>query len=318
MYNAFMKLIVQIPCHNEQECISEVLHSISKTILNIDEIEIVVINDGSSDKTCEIAREFGAKVVNIPQKSGLSNAFKIGVKNALLNKADILVNLDGDNQYCAYDIEKLIQPILNKEADVVIGTRPINKIKTFSLFKKFLQKFGSFMVKIISGIDIKDATSGFRAFNRNALLHLNIFNNFTYTIETIIQAKYKNLIVKNVDIRVNEQKNRKSKLFKNNFDYIYKQTKNLIRFFIIYRPAKFFSIISTLLFILGFVLGSRFLYFYFTQDGTGHVQSLILCAIILTLSFMCAMLAIVGDLFSINRKILEDIQFEIRQKKYKK
>lgn len=318
MYNAYMKLIVQIPCHNEQECISEVLHSIPKTISNIDEIEIVVINDGSSDKTCEIAYKFGAKVVNIPQKSGLSNAFKIGIKNALLNKADILVNIDGDNQYCAYDIEKLIQPILNKEADVVIGARPINEIKTFSLFKKFLQRFGSFMVKIISGIDIKDATSGFRAFSRNALLHLNVFNNFTYTIETIIQAKYKNLIVKNVDIRVNEQKNRKSKLFKNNFDYIYKQTKNLIRFFIIYRPAKFFSIISTLLFVLGFILGSRFLYFYFTQDGAGHVQSLILCAIILTLSFMCAMLAIVGDLFSINRKILEDIQFEIRQNKYKK
>jgi len=317
MYNLFMKLVIQIPCHNEQESILEVLQSIPKEIKGIDNIEIFVINDGSSDDTSKIAQNFGAKVIEISQKSGLANAFKVGLSNALKNKADILVNIDGDNQYCASDIEKLIQPILNG-ADIAIGTRPIDKIETFSPLKKFLQKFGSLMVKIISGLNVKDAASGFRAFNQNAMLHLNVFNNFTYTIETIIQAKYKNLIVKNVDISVNKQKNRKSKLFKNNFDYIFKQAKNLIRFFIIYRPAKFFSLLSSLLFITGFIIGARFLYFYFTQDGSGHIQSLILCTIILTLSFMSGMLAIVGDLFSINRKILEDIQFELRQNKYKK
>ena len=313
-----MKLVIQIPCHNEQESILEVLKSIPKNIKGIDEIEIFVINDGSTDNTSKLAKNFGAKVINIPQKSGLSNAFKVGVNNALKNNADILVNIDGDNQYCASDIEKLIIPILNNESDIVIGTRPINKIKTFTPCKKFLQKFGSFMVEIISNTNIKDAASGFRAFNKNSLLHLNVFNNFTYTIETIIQAKYKNLTIKNIDINVNEQKNRKSKLFKNNFDYIFKQAKNLIRFFIIYRPAKFFSIISTLLFIIGFILGSRFLYLYFNSDGAGHIQSLILCAIILTMSFLSAMLAIMGDLFSINRKILEEIQYEIRLNKYKK
>ena len=317
MYNHLMKLVIQIPCHNEQDRILEVLQSIPKNIGGIDETEIFVINDGSKDDTVKIASDFGVNVINISQKSGLSNAFKIGVDNALKNKADILVNLDGDNQYSANDIEKLIQPILNG-VDITIGARPIDKIETFSPLKKFLQKFGSFMVKIISGLDIKDAASGFRAFNRNAMLHLNVFNNFTYTIETLIQAKYKNLKVKNVDINVNKQKNRKSKLFKNNFDYIFKQAKNLIRFFIIYRPARFFSIISGLLFFIGLIIGLRFLYFYFISDGSGHIQSLILCAIILTMSFISAMLAIVGDLFSINRKILEEIRFEMRQNKYKK
>ena len=287
MYNQLMKLVIQIPCHNEQENVLGVLNAIPKNI-------------------------------DLSTKTGLSNAFRVGITNALKNKADILVNIDGDNQYDANDIEKLIKPILNNNADITIGARPIDKIKTFSPFKKCLQKFGSLIVKLVSKLDIKDAASGYRAFNKNALLHLNVFNNFTYTIETIIQAKYKNLRVQNVDIKVNEQKNRKSKLFKNNFDYIFKQAKNLIRFFIIYRPARFFSIIASLLFLIGFVLGLRFLYFYFTQDGSGHIQSLILCAIILTMSFVSAMLAIVGDLFSINRKILEEIQFEIRQNKYKK
>ena len=313
-----MKLVIQIPCHNEQDSVLEVLNSIPKVIDGIDEIKIIVINDASTDKTSEIVQNFGVEILNLTQKQGLANAFKAGVKKALELQADVLVNLDGDNQYNAKDIVKLIQPILKNEADIVIGTRPIDKIKTFSPFKKLMQKFGSFMVKIISGIDVKDAASGFRAFSRNALLNLNIFNSFTYTIESIIQAKYKNLIVKNVDIEVNPQHNRKSKLFKNSFDYIFKQAKNLIRFFIIYRPCRFFSIIANLLFSIGFVLGLRFLYFYFSHNGSGHIQSLILCAIILTLSFICYMLAIVGDLFTINRKILEDIQYEIRQEKYKK
>ena len=313
-----MKLVIQIPCFNEQDSVLEVLKSIPKNYSGIDEVEILVIDDASDDKTYKIANEFGVEVVKLPQRSGLANVFKIGVKEALKRGADILVNIDGDNQYCANDIEKLIQPILINKADMTIGVRPIDKIKSFSFFKKLLQKFGSFVIKTLTKTDIKDAASGFRAFSRNALLKLNIFNDFTYTIETLIQAKYKNLIVRNVDIDVNLQQNRKSKLFKNSFDYILKQAKNTIRFFIIYRPFKFFSIISSMLFIVGFILGIRFLYFYFTNDGSGHIQSLILCGIILTLSFICFMLAIVGDLFSINRKILEDIQFEIRQNKYKK
>ena len=313
-----MKLAIQIPAYNEQDSVLEVLKSIPKQIKGIDEIYIFVIDDGSDDNTSQIAFDFGVDVVKISSKQGLANAFRVGVSHALKNKADILVNIDGDNQYRADNIEKLIQPILNKEADISIGARPIKDIKTFSFSKKLLQKFGSFVVGLFSSAKIKDAASGFRAYNSNAMLRLNIFNNFTYTIESIIQAKYKNLKIKNVDIEVNEQKNRKSKLFKNNFDYIFKQAKNLIRFFIIYRPFRFFSIISLILFVLGLILGIRYLIFYFNLDGSGHIQSLILCAIILTMSFISFMLAIVGDLFTINRKILEDIQFEIRQNKYKK
>ena len=313
-----MKLVIQIPCYNEQDSILEVLKSIPKKIKGIDEIEIFVIDDGSCDNTSKNAKDFGVNIVEIAQRSGLSNAFKVGIKNALEKNADILVNIDGDNQYCANDIVKIIQPIIDNKCDIVVGTRPIGKIREFSLLKKFLQRFGSFIVKLISGIDIKDAASGFRALNRKTMLKLNIFNNFTYTIEMLIQAKSKNLIVKNIDINVNKQKNRKSKLFKNNFDYIFKQTKNLIRFFIIYRPCRFFGLFSALFFFFGFILGLRFLYFYFNFNGSGHVQSLILCAILLTISFISLMLAIVGDLLQVNRKILEDIQFEIRQNKYKK
>jgi len=318
MYNAFMKLVIQIPCFNEQDNVLEVLKNIPRKICGIDQIKILLIDDGSSDKTSEISKEYADKVIKLPVNSGLSNVFRVGLKEAIKENADILVNIDGDNQYNPLCIEKLIKPILERNIDMVVGVRPIDDIATFSPFKKILQKFGSFMVKTISGVEIKDAPSGFRAFSKKAILNLNVFNSFSYTIETIIQAKNKNLSIENVDIEVNLQKNRKSKLFKNNFDYIFKQAKNLIRFFIIYRPCKFFNIIASVLFSFGFILGLRFLYFYINQDGAGHIQSLILCAIILILSFICFMLAIVGDLFSINRKILEDIQLQLREKEYKK
>ena len=318
MYNPIMKLAIQIPAHNEQDCILEVLQSIPKNIKNIDEVEIFVLNDGSTDNTSKLCKESNIKVIDIYPQKGLSYAFKLGIENALKNKADILVNIDGDNQYNAQDIEKLITPILENKADIAIGTRPIDKISTFTPFKKFLQKFGSSIVSQFIKTPIKDATSGFRALNRNAMLKLNIFNNFTYTIEMLIQAKFKDLSITNVDIKTNPQPNRKSRLFKNNFDYIIKQTKNLIRFFIIYKPCRFFGIFSLILCIIGLLIGARFLYYFINFDGNGHIQSLILCTIIMTLSFICAMLAIVGDLFSINRKLLEDIQLEIRQNKYKK
>lgn len=312
-----MKLIIQIPCYNEEENILNVLNSIPKNFKGMDELEIFVLDDGSLDNTKKIAQENNFKVFSYPHR-GLSSIFKEGVELALKNNCDILVNLDGDNQYNASSIEKLIEPILKKEADITIGTRPIDKIKSFSFIKKKIQKFGSFMVKLIAQTKIEDAASGFRAFNKKSLLKLNIFNNFTYTIETIIQAKSKNLIIKNVKIDVNEQKNRKSKLFKTNFNYVLAQSINLIRFFIIYRPFKFFSFLAGILFTTGFILGLRFIYFYINHQGLGHVQSLILCSIILILSFILINIAIIGDLLSINRKILEEIQYKIRLNEYKK
>jgi len=313
-----MKLVVQIPCFNEEETVLEVINSIPKKIKGIDEIKIFLIDDGSKDKTVAISEPFVDKIILIKKNSGLANAFKIGVKEALKEKADILVNIDGDNQYNALDIEKLIQPIINHKADITIGTRPIDKIKEFNKTKKNLQKIGTMFAKLIANIHVKDAASGFRAFNSKAMLNLNIFNSYTYTLETLIQANIKNLAIENVEIGVNRQKNRKSKLVKNNLYYITRQAYTLIRFFIIYRANLFFSFLSAIFFIIGIILGSRYLYFYFNNDGTGHIQSLILCAIILILSFILSMLAIVGDLLSINRKLLEDIQLQLRQNEYKK
>ena len=318
MYNCSMKLVVQIPCFNEEANIESVLKNIPNNIDNIDEIKIIVLDDGSTDETPQIAKKMGAKVISSNNKLGLANTFKTGIIQALEENADILVNIDGDNQYNPKDIKKLIEPILQNSCDIVIGTRPIDKIKTFSIFKKILQKLGSYIVKVISQIDIQDAASGYRAYSKKALLNINIFNSFSNTNETIIQAKNKNLIIKNVNIRVNPQKNRKSKLFKNNFDYIFKQAKTTIRFFIIYRPVKFFTTLANIFLLTGMILGIRFIYYYIMHDGSGHVQSLILCSIVIILAFLLYMIAILGDLFTINRKLLEDIQLELRQKKYKK
>ena len=318
MYNRFMRLVVQVPAYNEESTILEVLESIPLKIKGIDEIKIIVIDDKSSDNTRKLVLEHGFDIITLNKKSGLSEVFKTGLNYALQNKADILVNIDGDNQYQPWEIEKLIEPIINKRADIAIGCRQFDKIKTCSIQKRILQRFGTFVVKLISKASVKDASSGFRAFNREAMLNINVFNSFSYTIETIIQSQIKNLTIENINISVNEQKNRKSRLFKNDLDYIFKQGKNLIRFFIIYRPCRFFIFVATIFFIIGFLIGFRYLFYFFFGNPQGHIQSLILCAIILFLSFICYTLAVVGDLFSINRRLLEDIRYEIKNKKYEK
>ncbi len=317
MYNNFMKLVIQIPCNNEEENISAVLSSVPKKIKGTDKVEIIVLDDGSKDNTANIAKTFKNITVIKSKKIGLAKIFSLGIKEAVRRKADILVNLDGDNQYNALDIEKLIAPIIEDDFDIVIGSRPIDKIKTFSFIKKFFQKLGTYIVRIISGYNIKDASSGFRAYSRNALLNLNIFNNYTYTLEDFIQASSKNLKVTDVNIDVNKQLNRKSKLFSSMYVYMLKQAVTLIRFFIIYRPFRFFGFISLLLFISGFIIGLRFLIYYLTSTGSGHIQSLILCSILLIASFIVFMMAIIGDLFTINRKLLEDVQFKLRENEYK-
>ena len=309
-----MKLIIQIPCYNEEENVSDVINKIPKKIKGIKKIKTVVLDDGSTDKTANIAEELGIEVIK-SNHSGLSAVFNTGINYAIENDADILVNIDGDNQYKSEQIEKIIEPIIKNRADVVIGARPIESIKTFSPLKKLLQRLGTYTVKSIAQIEIKDATSGFRAYNKKAILKTNIFNKYTYTIENIVQSKSKNLIIENVDIEVNKQPKRKSKLISNNLEYIFKQAVNLIRFFIIYSPTKFFGIISLLLFFTGTIIGCRFLYYYFNNQGSGHVQSLILCSIILILSFIAGNIAIISDIISINRKLLEDIQEKLRQNK---
>lgn len=307
-----MKLIIQIPCYNEENSLPITLKALPKQISGIDEIEILVIDDGSTDKTVEVAKANGVQhIVSMPHNCGLAKAFVAGINGALAQGADIIVNTDADNQYCADDIEKLVRPILKKEADIVIGTRPVSNISHFSLLKKALQKLGSWVMRRVSSTQVQDAPSGFRAFSRAAALQINIFDNYTYTLETIIQARAKGLQLVCVPVNVNPDL-RESKLVKNMFDYIRRSVFSMLRMFIIYRPFRFFAILASLFFTVGFLVGLRFLYFYLFSNGAGHIQSLILAAILIITSVQIGVIAILSELFCINRKLLEDIQRRIK------
>ena len=307
-----MKLVIQIPCYNEEECLPVVLKSLPEKIEGIDEIEVLIIDDGSTDKTVDIAKNLGVKnFVYLSPNKGLAKAFAHGLEKALELGADIIINIDADNQYNSSDIEKLIKPILNDNADIVIGTRPVEKIKHFSLIKKLLQKTGSAVMRLISSTSIKDAPSGFRAFSRNAAMQLNVFDNYTYTLETIIQAQAKGLVLTSVPIRVNPEL-RKSRLVKNIFDYIRHSVFTMLRMFIVYRPFRFFITIAALSIFFGLFIGARFLWFYFSGSGNGHMQSLILAAILLLAGIQVALIAVLSELISINRKLIEDVQRRLK------
>lgn len=313
-----MKLVIQIPCYNEEKSLPITLNSLPKKIAGIDEIEILIINDGSTDKTVEVAKNLGVKhIVEMPHNCGLAKAFVAGLNGSLSINADIIVNTDADNQYCADDIEKLVKPILDGSADIVIGSRPVSKIQHFSLLKKMLQKLGSFVMRIISSTEVEDAPSGFRAFSRNAAIQLNVFDNYTYTLETIIQARAKGLILKCVPINVNPDL-RKSKLVKNIFDYVRRSMFTMIRMFIIYRPFRFFAILAGIFLTFGILIGIRFLYYFINGSGSGHIQSLILSAILIITGVQVAVIAVLSELMSINRKLLEDIQRRIKLQDLKK
>ncbi len=313
-----MKLIIQIPCYNEEKSLPITLNALPKKIEGIDEIEVLIINDGSTDKTVEVARSLGVKhIVEMPHNCGLAKAFVAGINTALSLDADIIVNTDADNQYCADDIEKIIKPILNGSADIVIGSRPVSKIQHFSLLKKMLQKLGSFVMRLISSTDVEDAPSGFRAFSRNAAIQLNVFDNYTYTLETIIQARAKGLILECVPINVNPDL-RKSKLVKNIFDYVRRSMFTMIRMFIIYRPFRFFAILASIFLIIGIFIGIRFLYYFINESGAGHIQSLILSAILILTGVQVGVIAVLSELMSINRKLLEDIQRRLKLQDLKK
>ena len=313
-----MKLIIQIPCYNEEKSLPITLNALPKEIEGIDEIEVLIINDGSTDKTVEVARSLGVKhIVEMPHNCGLAKAFVAGINTALSLDADIIVNTDADNQYCADDIEKIIKPILNGSADIVIGSRPVSKIQHFSLLKKMLQKLGSLVMRLISSTDVEDAPSGFRAFSRNAAIQLNVFDNYTYTLETIIQARAKGLILECVPINVNPDL-RKSKLVKNIFDYVRRSMFTMIRMFIIYRPFRFFAILAGIFLFFGALIGIRFLYYFINESGAGHIQSLILSAILILTGVQVAVIAVLSELMSINRKLLEDIQRRLKLQDLKK
>lgn len=311
-----MKLIIQIPCYNEEATLHIALNDLPKKIERIDEIEYLIINDGSKDKTVEVAKKWGVNyVVNFKRNKGLAYGFLAGIDACLRNGADIIVNTDADNQYVADDIEKLVQPILEGKTDIVIGERPIDDTEHFSPLKKKLQRFGSYVVRVASKSDIPDAPSGFRAYSREAAMRLNVINEYTYTLETIVQAGRSKIAMASVPIRTNPEL-RKSRLFNSMFGYVKKSMVTILRAFMMYKPLQFFSVIGSIVFLLGAIIGIRFLVFFFSGAGNGHVQSLILSSTLMLLGFETIIVGLQADLIAANRKILEDIQYRVKKLDY--
>jgi len=307
-----MKLIIQIPCYNEEKALPATLSVLPRSVPEIDTVEWLIIDDGSTDRTVEVAKEYGVDyVVALPRNQGLAKAFMAGLEASLKAGADIIVNTDADNQYCADCIPELISPILEGKAEMVIGARPIEQIAHFSFTKKILQRLGSWAVRGASNTDIPDAPSGFRAISREAARKLNVFNAYTYTLETIIQAGQKNIAITWVPIRTNEYV-RQSRLVKSLASYIRRSVLTILRIFVVYNPFRFFMSIGALLFILGTLIGIRFLWYFFNGQGGGHVQSLILASILIGIGFQTIMVAFIADLLSVNRRLLEELQYKSR------
>ena len=307
-----MKLIIQIPCLNEETTLPQTLKDLPEAIEGIDNIEILVIDDGSTDKTVEVAKSLGVQhILQFTNNKGLAKAFISGINESLKLEADIIVNTDADNQYSGADIPKLIQPILRKEADIVVGDRQVEKISHFSPLKVFLQKFGSWVVRQLSGTLIPDATSGFRAYSKDAALQLNVVSDFTYTIETIISAGKKNLAITHIPVKTNK-KLRESRLFPSIRIYLKRSLVTMLKVYSMYRPLKLFTIAGGTTFLLGFSIGCRYLFFFFMGQTEGHIQSLILSAILLIVGFQIIMMGIAAELISVNRQLLEDIQVRIK------
>ncbi len=308
-----MKLIIQIPCLNEAKTLGIALAELPRSVPGIDKVEILIVDDGSTDDTVAVARAAGVDhIVRHPANFGLARAFMTGLDASLKLGADIIVNTDADNQYCAADIPALVAPILEGRAEYVIGTRPIARIEHFSPVKKFLQKLGSYVVRRISGTQVEDAPSGFRALSRDAAMRMNVFNRYTYTLETIIQAGYKNIPILCVPVRVNADL-RPSRLVKSVPRYIQRSIFTMIRIFVVYRPFKFFFSIGTVFFLVGFLLGCRFLWHWLAGGGRGMTQSLILAAVLILMGTVFSMMAFIADLLSVNRQLLEDIQYRQRR-----
>jgi len=308
------KLFIQIPCYNEEAFLPTTLDDIPRHIPGISAISVVVIDDGSTDNTVERAREKGVQhFVRLKKRRGLAVVFASGLDACLKLGADIIVNLDADNQYRGEDIERLVRPILEKKADMVIGNRDIEDIAHFSRLKKRLQRFGSRVVKVLSGLNIPDATTGFRAYSREAALKLNIISEFTYTLETIIQAGNRGVAVENIEVTTNRP-TRPSRLFKNMWEYVFRSMATLFRVYTMYRPLKVFLRLGLILFILGVLIGIRFLYYFILFKGAaGHIQSLILAAILIILGFQIILLGLLADLIASNRRLLEDTLSRVKK-----
>lgn len=303
-----MKLVIQIPAWNEEQHIGNALDALPESVEGFDAVVTQVIDDGSTDRTAEIAAEHGAQVVRLPLHRGLAVAFSAGIRSALDRGADVIVNTDADNQYDARDIPKLVAPILDGEAQMVIGDRQVAGLPHFSLTKKILQRLGSWVVRKLSRTEVQDATSGFRAISRQAALRLHVFTRFTYTLETILQAGEAGLRVFSVPIRTNPGATRPSRLFRSDIGYVVHSLEAMARIIVLYNPLRLFLRIGLVPITVGGLLLLRFLFLYFTgQSPAGHVQSLILAVILVVVGAQICVLGLAADLIAVNRRLIEEI-----------
>ena len=313
-----MKLIIQIPCLNEAETLAIALAGLPREVEGFSTVEWLIIDDGSTDNTAEVARRNGVHhVVRHPVNRGLAEAFMTGIDACLKLGADVIVNTDADNQYNGADIPKLTTPVLAGDADIVIGARPISETEHFSWIKKKLQHLGSWAVRVASRTEVADAPSGFRAISREAAMRLNVFNAYTYTLETIIQAGQSNMRIISIPIRTNADL-RPSRLVKSISSYVQRSLATILRVFVIYKPLKFFAFFGVIFTLAGVIAGVRFLWYVFEDNGEGHVQSVIFCALCIIAGLLLFMMGVIGDLIATNRKLLERIDLRLRHIEYRK
>ncbi len=313
-----MKVVIQIPCFNEEKTLPETIRDLPRSLPGVDVVEYLVVDDGSADRTAEVARELGVHhILRLGSNRGLARAFANGIEKAMELGADVVVNTDADNQYCAADIPRLLQPILENRADLVVGSRPIVDHPEFGGVKKSLQLAGSWTLRQISKTTVRDAASGFRAFSREACLRLFIYSSFSYCMETLIQAGNMGLRVASVDIGVNPT-TRPSRLFRSIPEYIRKQAGTMLAMFVLYRPGRFFSSIGMLLVAAAFVIGVRFLYLVYVtpEPGRTHLPSLILLAVLALGGLLCFLLAVLGELVKSQRRIAEENLYLLRRARF--
>ena len=308
-----MKLIVQIPCYNEEATLPQTVADIPRAISGVDQVEILIIDDGSNDRTVDVAREIGVDhIIRNKTNKGLARSFGIGMDACLRLGADIIVNTDGDNQYAGQDIPKLVRPILDGTADVVVGDRQTDTIEHFSWTKKRIQSIGSAGIRAFSGIDVPDAVSGFRAISRDAALQMNIVSSFSYTIEMLIQAGRKHMAVTSVPVGTNP-KTRESRLFKSVPEFLEQSLTTLLRMYSMYHPLRVFVLIGLVLSLAGSVPIIRFLVFFFAGEGAGHIQSLIIGGVLLVIGFVTFLIGMVADLINYNRQLIEMTLEKVRR-----
>lgn len=303
-----MKLIIQIPCFNEEHTLPATLADLPSDVLGFDQVETMIVDDGSTDQTVEVARAHGVDhIVRLPHNRGLAAAFMAGIEAALRAGADVIVNTDGDNQYCGACISELTSPVLDGRAQIVVGARPIDSIEHFSPLKRRLQRLGSWVVRKASGTEIDDAPSGFRAIHREAAIQLYVFDRYTYTLETIIQAGRLGIPIISVPIKVNDP-TRDSRLMRSTAQYLLRSANTIIRIVVLYKPMRFFAFLSSILLVPGILAFARFLYFYVVGGGEGHIQSLVIGAAFVAIGTVTLMAGFLADLIAANRVLAADIR----------